>query len=258
MRKCIMALAVWSMLFSGAPVRADENAQANNPLANTTAFNLQNYYIGEMTETNEDANQFWLRFATPLTLGSTKWIMRASLPINTYPIPVSMEHTTGIGDLNVFAAYLIDTGKPGVSFGIGPQINVPTATEDEVGSEKWSAGFTNVLFDASSSKFQYGYLLQWQGSFAGNSSRDDVSIGTFQPFLYYQLGGGNYLRSAPIFAYNFESDNYSVPIGLGFGHVIPTDKIVFNLFVEPQVSVVDRGPGWPEWQVYFGFNMQFK
>lgn len=28
---------------------ADAAAQANNPLANMTAFNLQNYYIGELT-----------------------------------------------------------------------------------------------------------------------------------------------------------------------------------------------------------------
>ena len=33
-------------------------AQANNPLAKTTAFNMQNYYIGELTDSDEDANQF--------------------------------------------------------------------------------------------------------------------------------------------------------------------------------------------------------
>lgn len=43
---------------------------------------------------------------------------------------------TGLGDLNVFAARLFDTGDPAISFGVGPQITVPTATEDEVGSEK--------------------------------------------------------------------------------------------------------------------------
>jgi len=28
---------------------SDDAAQANNPLANMTAFNIQNYYIGELT-----------------------------------------------------------------------------------------------------------------------------------------------------------------------------------------------------------------
>ena len=34
---------------------ADAAAQANNPLANMKAFNLQNYYIGELTESDENA-----------------------------------------------------------------------------------------------------------------------------------------------------------------------------------------------------------
>lgn len=125
-----------------APADEDEaNAagQANNPLANMTAFNLQNYYIGELTESDDSANQFWLRYAKPFSLGETDWLLRASLPINTFP-SMAGGNVTGIGDLNLFAAYLIDTGNPAVSFGVGPQLTAPSAAKDEVGSEKWSAG----------------------------------------------------------------------------------------------------------------------
>ena len=232
-------------------------AQANNPLANMTAFNLQNYYIGELTESDDSANQFWLRFAKPFSVAKMNWIMRASLPVNTFPTQPDGDKETGIGDFNVFAAYLIDTGNPAVSFGIGPQLTAPTACKDELGSEKWSAGFANVLFSASSAKFQYGYLLTWQASFAGDDDREDVNVGAFQPFAFYQLGKGLYLRSAPIWVYNFENDNYSVPLGIGIGQVIKREKTVFNVFVEPQFSVADKGPGQPEWQIFFGFNMQF-
>lgn len=237
---------------------ASAAAQANNPLANMTAFNLQNYYIGELTGLDDrDANQFWLRYAQPLSIGESKWIMRASLPVNTFPTGRRLKTHNGIGDLNVFAAYLIDTGNPAVSFGIGPQVTAPTAAQDGLGSDKWSAGFANVLFNASSPKFQYGYLLTWQHSFAGADAAPDVNMGAFQPFAMYQLGKGWYLRSAPIWVYNFENDNYSVPLGIGAGKVIKTKKTVYNLFVEPQWSVADEGPGQPEWQVFMGFNMQF-
>ncbi len=141
--------------------------------------------------------------------------------------------------------------------GIGPQLTAPTATKDELGSEKWSAGLVNVLFNGSSAKFQYGYLLSWQGSFAGDGDREGVSLAAFQPFAFYQLGGGTYLRAAPIWAYNLENDNYSVPLGVGVGQVIKKGKTVFNLFVEPQFSVADRGPGQPDWQIFFGLNLQF-
>lgn len=250
------------LMFGSFAVSAQDSAgaaaaQANNPLANMTAFNIQDYYIGELTDSDKSANQFWLRFAKPLSIAKTNWIFRASLPINTFPTVPDGDKDTGLGDFNIFAAYLIDTGNPAVSFGIGPQITAPTASNDDLGSGKWSAGLANVLFNASSPKFQYGYLLTWQASFAGEDDRADVNTAAFQPFVFYQLGGGTYLRAAPIWVYNFENDDYSVPLGIGIGQVIKKDKTVYNVFIEPQFSVADEGPGQPDWQIFFGFNMQF-
>ena len=253
----VFILSIWLACEALAQDQPDADAQANNPLANMKAFNIQDYYIGELTESDDWANQFWLRYAQPFSIAKTNWIMRVSLPLNTYPSPPGGGKDTGLGDLNVFAAYLIDTGNPALSFGIGPQLTTPTATHDNLGSEKWSAGFANVLFNADSAKFQYGYLLTWQASFAGNSDREDVNVAAFQPFAFYQLGHGAYLRSAPIWTYNLKNDNYSVPIGVGIGQVIKKDKTVYNIFVEPQYSVLDDGPGQAEWQIFLGFNMQF-
>ena len=204
---------------------ATDVAQANNPLLQAKAFNLHDYYIGDLTDMDEDANQFWMRFAMPFSIGDTKWLMRASLlAVNTVPAPPELEHETGLGDFNVFAAYQMDVGIPGISFGFGPLLNIPTASEDATGSGKWSAGIANVLFNAQSKRFQYGYLLTWQASFAGDDDRDDVNVAAFQPILIYQLGGGTYLRSTPIMTYDFESDGYSVPLGLGIGQVFKTRK----------------------------------
>ena len=235
----------------------DAAAQANNPLANMTALNFQDYYIGRITDTDEDGNQFWLRFAKPFAVAKTNWLLRASLPVNSYPVAANGGLATGIGDLNVFAAYLFDTGNPAVSFGLGPQITAPTAPDERLGSEKWSAGLANVLFDGRSKRFQYGYLLTWQASFAGSDERAEVNVGALQPFAFYQLGKGLYLRAAPIWVYNFDNDAYSIPLGLGIGQVIKRGKTVFNVFVEPQASVAYRGPGQPNWQIFAGFNMQF-
>jgi len=254
----ITSISIASLLTGQAfaQSKADVAAQANNPLANMKAFNLHNYYIGKQIETGYSANQFWFRYARPFKLGGD-WLMRASLPINSFPALPDGDRETGIGDLNVFAAYLFDTDNPKVSFGFGPQINAPTAAKDAPGSEKWSAGFANVLFDARSKKFQYGYLLTWAANFAGKGDRADVNTGAFQPFGIYQLGKGSYLRSTGVWVYDFERDNYTMPLGIGFGKVFNRGKTVYNAFIEPQWSVADKGPGWPEWQVFIGFNMQF-
>lgn len=252
-----IALAASMILATAAPALAQDSAaaQANNPLANTTALNFQNLYTPDLTGVDTDANQFFLRYAQPFSAFGGRWLMRATLPVNTFP-DADGGHSTGIGDFNVFAAWLFDTGNPAVSFGFGPQLTAPTG-DDDVGSGKWSAGFANVLFNAANPKFQWGYLLTWQTSFAGDDDRAHVNMAAFQPFGFYQLGQGWYLRSAGIWTYDLADNDYAVPIGLGVGKVIKTDRAVVNAFIEPQYSIATRGDGQPEWNVFGGVNFQF-
>ena len=81
------------------PISSNSAAQANNPLANTTAINFQNYYVGEFTGLDENANQFILRAAQPFKIADTEWLARASLPVNT--APDNGGHTTGLGDFHL-------------------------------------------------------------------------------------------------------------------------------------------------------------
>jgi len=237
---------------------ADAQAQANNPLANTTSLNLQNQFTGRLSGFGEPANSGLLRAAQPFSIGDSHWIGRATLPISTYPRQPDGPHETGLGDFNIFAAYLIDVGNPGINFGIGPQLTAPTATDRSLGSGQWAAGFANVLFVATNPEWQYGYLLTWQARIAGGSNRPGVNVGNLQPFLFRQLGEGWYLRSTGVSTYNFDNNAYSVPIGLGIGKVLHVGNAVMNVFVEPQYSVLRHGPGQPEWGVFAGVNFQFR
>ena len=253
----VLGLAFAATAGAQQPTLTSDSAQANKPLANFTAFNVHNYYIGELTQTGKSGNQFWARYARPFSIGPSNWLMRDSLPVNTYPVAPSMARDTGLGDLNIFAAYLIDAGNPALSVGAGPQITAPTATEDALGSGKWSAGLAHTLFDTSSKVFQYGDLLRWQASFAGDADRARVNVAGFQPFVFYQFGGGTYLRSSAVMTCDIERRTYTVPIGFGIGQVVPTPKAVLNFFVEPQVSVADKAAGWARWQLFFALNTQF-
>lgn len=116
---------IFLMLGGISPSRAEENramaaAQANNPLADITAFNLHNYYIGELTGSDSDTNQFFFRYAKPFSLGEFNWLTRATLPVNSFPVGTSGDKETGIGDFNILAAYQFGMSNPAVSFGIGP------------------------------------------------------------------------------------------------------------------------------------------
>ncbi len=250
----LMMLAVDSGLTQEEKAAASDSVDANNPLANFTAFNVQNYYIPELTGSSDTtANNFWLRYAQPIG----NWLFRASLPVSNVPTsPVTSE--SGIGDLNAFFAYLIDVNKPGVTFGIGPQVTLDTATEDATGTGKTQVGFAAVYFNGSSPLFQWGGLVTWQTDVAGDSNRPDTDFLAIQPFYFLQLGNGLYFRGAPIWVFNRENDTYHVPIGFGIGKVIPTERVVLNIFFEPQYTILSKGDGQPKLQFYAGLNMQFK
>ena len=259
-KSAFTVLAVLSSLFSSAT--AQENgggetvsaeAGANNPLADIRALNVQNYYIPELSGgIDATANNFFLRYAQPFD----KWLMRATLPFSRVPTGINSTES-GLGDLDVFFAYLIDTGNPARSFGVGPQLVLDTATEDATGSGKYQAGVAAVYYDATSQFVQWGGLLTYRTDFAGDSDRADASVLALQPFYFFQLGNGNYLRGAPIWVFDLENNRYHVPVGLGLGKVIKQGNTVFNYFVEPQFTILDKGPAQPQLQIFMGFNMQF-
>jgi len=239
----------------GGNANAASAADANNPLAKVQAFNLHDYYVPTMSEApDQTANTFWLRYAQPFG----RWLVRASLPLSQAPAGdgTTSSVASGLGDFNAFAAYLFDT-KPGVSFGVGPQVTAPTATTDQTGTGKWQGGLAAVYFDATSRAVQWGGLVTWQASFAGDSDRSGTNVLAVQPFYFVQLGKGLYVRSAAVMAFNLKDGSYNVPVGLGIGQVVPTKGAVFNVFVEPQFTVLSHGARQPQLQVFVGFNTQF-
>jgi len=78
-----------------------------------------------------------------------------------------------------------------------------------------------------------------------------------QPFLFFQLGGGTYLRTAPLWVFNIEQDTYHIPFGFGIGKVVKSGGTVYNIFIEPQFTILHKGVGQPQFQLYMALNMQF-
>lgn len=233
-------------------------AQANNPLANMTALNIHNYYVPKLTDGPNDAylNTSWLRFAKPFSEG--RLLLRVSAPFNTVAFPdgtgkVNAEN--GLGDINALLTYNF-ISKQTATVGLGPIISAPTASNEALGSGKWQAGLALVAFVVKSPQFQLGGLVTWQISIAGANDREDTNNTIIQPFYFWQLGKGTYLRGAPAWFFNFENESYSVPMALGIGKVIKVGNTVFNCFIEPQYSMLHRGTQ-PQFQLFAGVNLQF-
>ena len=82
-------LGVMTLALFPATLAAQDggDAQANNPLAQTTSLNFQTQYTGSITGTDGDANSVLLRYAVPFSAFGGEWISRFTLPINTGTLP---------------------------------------------------------------------------------------------------------------------------------------------------------------------------
>jgi len=257
-RRCRFVIILCAVMLAAVPAMAQDSdkeaaalANANNPLANMVAFNVQDYYYAELYGTDETANTAWLRYAQPFG----RWLMRASLPISTVPVGGGQDPVSGIGDFNVFLAYLLSDPSSPKQYGVGPLLAGPTATDDALGADVWQAGAAAVYFDASSKIVQWGGLVTYQTDFTGDG--DDTSLAVLQPFLMIQVGKGTYLRSAALWVFDLENSRYNVPLGFGVGKVVKSGNTVFNMFIEPQFTILHDGVGQPEFQIFAGLNMQF-
>jgi len=137
------------------------------------------------------------------------------------PSPVAGNGATGLGDIN-YSLFVSPAVPKGAIWGIGPSITMPSASDDELGSEKWSTGPTGVvLFQPKWGTI--GGLVRHLWSFAGDSDRDDVNQTLFEPFVNYNLSEGWYLIADIVITANWEassSNTWTVPLGGGVGKLL--------------------------------------
>ena len=237
------------LAMNASPAAAQQNV-ANNPLTDIPAIQVQNYFQPVMSgQPGSGADQPFLRGIVPHDTFGWRQLMRASLaPGTTAWGPAGTD--SGLGDLTLFDVPLIQLAN--AKMGIGPLVIVPTATSPALGERKWQAGAQGVV----SAPYDWGLaaaLVAYQQAF--DSSARSLTV---QPFLFYNLSDGFYVRSSGITSIDFGRQTAVVPVGLGLGRVKRlNDGNVLNMNLEPQYSVVQSGIGQPAFQVFAGFNIQF-
>jgi hypothetical protein len=175
-------------------------------------------------------------------------------PLGIIPLPEQAGAQSGLGDLS-YSAFFSPAGSGAVTWGVGPSFLIPTATEDRLGSGKWSVGPAVVAL-AMPGKWVIGGLVQNTWSFAGDDDRNNVNFFFSQYFINYNLGQGWYLSSAPIITANWEAEEgnkWTVPFGGGAGRMIRIGNLPVDLM--GQVFYYAKKPAnGPDW----GFRLQFK
>ena len=195
--------------------------------------------------------------------GDWNLIIRPIVPIINKPkMFAGDESEFGLGDVSpqlfLSPSMPADTFLGNVTWGVGPALVFDTATDDSLGSGKWSAGPGAVIF-ISKKPWTYGALVNNVWSFAGDGDREDVDQMLIQPILNYNLSNGWSLASSPIITANWEADSgdrWTVPIGGGVQKLFNIGKQPINASLRAYYNVVKPDFG-PDWQLQFTWTFLF-
>jgi hypothetical protein len=161
------------------------------------------------------------------------------------PIDLIGGRTSGFGDMVYLGLVSPKEGikhGPGqtsvLGFGLGQTF--PSASDDLLGSGKWSMG-PSAIYAYLGQKWKLGALIQTYFSYAGDSTREDVRLMNLQLFYYYALTETISIGAGPNIIANFEADSgdqWTVPLGIGIGKTLQLGKLPVRFMVEYYGSVV--------------------
>ena len=262
------------MLFCGVTVMAQdktERAQGGGDLRSavqnpiSSLISLPFKFTFDYGASDGEASFLNIQPVIPVTIGDWNLVNRVIVPLiytdgeitglPSIPNPPPGDGAEGLGDIN-YSLFLSPVKYDKAIWGVGPSITLPTASDKELGSEKWSAGPTGVvLFQPKWGTI--GGLVRHLWSFAGDSDRDDVNQTLLEPFVNYNLPDGWYLISDIIITANWEassSNTWTVPLGGGVGKLFKIGDQAMNARTEFYYNV-EKPKNAPDWQ--WGFTIQF-
>jgi hypothetical protein len=260
-----------ALVLSGPTAQAgdgDLQAAAQNPVANLISLPFQNNLLFGVGPNDEIVNVLNIQPVIPFAL-SDEWnvITRTIAPLiyvpstvaglDVLPMGVGTGTEFGLGDIN-FTAFVSPASPGAVVWGVGPSVNLPTATDSLLGSEKVSIG-PSVVVLAQPQPWTVGALARQLWSVAGDDDRADVNQFLIQPFVNYNLADGWYLVSAPVLTANWDAPSgqrWTVPVGGGVGRLFRVGKLPVNASLQTYYNI-ERPTLGPEWAIRFQVQFLF-
>ena len=269
----LLAVAlVGAMVFYTATLRAQEHAAAantaadldkakaapddaaelakklQNPIANLISAPIQNNFdFGGGP--NGDGFQYKVNIQPVIPFSiSEDWnvISRTILPVVYQEKIIGTSSQSGLSD--TLQSFFFSPKEPafgGWIWGAGPVFQLPTATDNLLGQEKWGAGPTAVVLRQEHG-FTYGALVNHVWSFAGESDRAYVNRTYLQPFLTYTTKKHTSFSLNTESSYDWQAGEWTVPLNLMVSQLVKIGKMPLQFQIGGRYYPVkpDNGPEW--------------
>jgi hypothetical protein len=237
---------VQSSAVSGQSVEAAAKDAAQNPVAAAISVPFQNNTYYGVGPYRRAENVLLVEPVLPFKI-SPNWIMitRTIVPVEVLP---RLSPTDGVdyGLGNIQPQVYFSPAHPGkFIWGAGGEVYLPTATDKELGTNKWGGGPATVgLYHQG--PWLGGALIS--NAFAG-VNHTHVDEMTLNPFLFYNMKRGWYVFSSPVITSDWtasRSHRWTVPVGGGIGRVFTIGKQPLNARTQflNDVRTTSNGPSW--------------
>jgi len=252
-------LAVLILIIPVAKLYAQDDAaelakKLANPVSSLISVPFQintDYGIGPLDGSRNVVN---FQPVVPIVLSKNlNLITRMVLPIITqYNITGVGQQQSGLGDALVSAFFSPTTG--GITWGTGPAISVPTATNDAFASKKLGVGPTVVALKQTNG-LTIGLLANQIWSIAGSGSTPSVSQAFIQPFITYNWKTGAGLGGTLEWTQNWKASTTTMYIVPTVSGITSLGKQKVQLGVGPRfnIAAVDGGRADLGWRAVVSF-----
>jgi hypothetical protein len=234
---------------------AAELSNPNTAVATLTLKNQFRWFEGDLPEA-DDQSSYTLLFqpGLPFVLDSgDKIIWRPAIPL-IFDQPVSdpaaggFGGETGLGDI-VFDLAYAPKNESGLLFAYGLITSLPTATDDALGSDRFTLG-PELMIGKVNPTYIYGMFPNHQWD-VGGSGDADINLSTIQLFYTHLLGGGYNVGSGPSITYDWTTEQWTVPLQINAGKTVVFNGRPWKLSVELNYYVEKSDTFGPEWMLSF-------
>ena len=261
----------------GAAAEAHEGKSADevakelaNPASSLAFLSFKNQYrtyTGDLPDADDQDNYtllFQPVFPFPLadtaSGGKANLFVRPAIPVVfDQPVPelngasLDWDGVTAMGDWGFDVLYGV-TEKNGLIWAFGAVGTLPMATDSDVASKQWRLG-PELLIAKQEKWGLYGFFPSHQWDIGGWGEGKDNSYSTTQlePVFKYLPGGGWAVGSLPIMTYDWEAEEWTIPLNLTVSKTVSWGNMPVKVELELNYYVEQPDEFGPEWMI--GFNI---